>query len=415
MSTIAAWPRRGDRFVIAALIFGLFLPTSLGGAILVPLQLTQFAVLIFLLTFAAPPRASAESVLRFWISLMIPTIVLAATFVSLSPRLAMGGLIPYLGVAALFASDLTPLRPGPRAIQALALVNVMLLVLGVLVVAGQSPGPEILTSWYATAYEDLLPNMLSRRKPVGTFGSHSTAGLCYYLLMHLWLSTYEARGKARDLLLAVGNLALAAALGSATSWVFTAVGVGRLVWVAARSPRAAMVLGPLVALAAAALAVFPYLPELELLARAAFWSDLNGLLGRYGSSGSLLGTIGYITEHPFRPLGVGHRLDVFYGDSGPVEYMLRGSVPLLLCMYAGFWLFLRANVQAARQRWHLFLPIMAFELGFTSLTYPRLLYLLPLAVVYLNGLEPAPHPAAAAQPAGLGANVSGRERPIDAF
>ena len=113
----------------------------------------------------------------------------------------------------------------------------------------------------------------------------------------------------------------------------------------------------------------------------------TGFLGRYGSQGNNLNNFAYVSAHPFRPVGLTAAGNLFIGDSGPVEYLIRGSVPFVILMYGGLFLFLQRNVRSKADLATLFVAILAIESGFTSLTYLRMLYLLPFAVIYLNSLE----------------------------
>jgi hypothetical protein len=126
---------------------------------------------------------------------------------------------------------------------------------------------------------------------------------------------------------------------------------------------------------------------LFLAEQAATTSQLNGFSGRFSEFGTLYNTIKYIEDRPFSPVGIGYRSDLFFGDSGPVEYYLRGSIALLLSVYGGFFFFLKRNLMSKRHLVLLFLSVMAFELGYSSLTYVRLLYMLPVLVVYFNDLS----------------------------
>ena len=105
--------------------------------------------------------------------------------------------------------------------------------------------------------------------------------------------------------------------------------------------------------------------------------------------------INYLYDHPWSPIGftVGPSASIddvatsshfFVGDSGPLEYLLRGSFPLLFFIYFGLYKFLMQNVMLRSYAWGLFLAIVVFEAGFSVLSYPRTYYLLPFFVIYLN-------------------------------
>src|SRR5260370_14093568 len=116
----------------------------------------------------------------------------------------------------------------------------------------------------------------------------------------------------------------------------------------------------------------------------------------------------YLFDHSFSPIGLARSasgLDVsspthfFVGDSGPVEYLLRGSVPLLFLIYLGLYGFLRRNLVSRAHSTILFFVILAFETGFSALDSSRTFFLLPFFVVYLNHIVTkriscAPHAAA---------------------
>jgi hypothetical protein len=94
----------------------------------------------------------------------------------------------------------------------------------------------------------------------------------------------------------------------------------------------------------------------------------------------------YLRNHPFSPVGASFREGFVFGDDGPVEYLLRGSVPFLLLIYGGLFYFLRRNVILRSHAYFLFAAILLFELGITTLTSLRGLYLIPVFSVYLNSL-----------------------------
>ena len=112
----------------------------------------------------------------------------------------------------------------------------------------------------------------------------------------------------------------------------------------------------------------------------------SGLGGRYLPGGTMYYDVSYIAEHPFSPVGASFKEDMVAGDGGLVEYMLRGSLPLLLLMYGGVLYFLRRNLQSRSQAYYFFVIIVAFEIGMTTLVNYRALFLFPAMVVYLNHL-----------------------------
>ena len=95
----------------------------------------------------------------------------------------------------------------------------------------------------------------------------------------------------------------------------------------------------------------------------------------------------YIDEHPLQGVGIGYSEALWYGDSGPIELLIRGSVPLLLAVYVGFWSFLKRSVISKPVAVALFLIYFAFEIAYSNLLYLRTVCVLPFVIVYLNGLN----------------------------
>jgi hypothetical protein len=115
--------------------------------------------------------------------------------------------------------------------------------------------------------------------------------------------------------------------------------------------------------------------------------DTNGLRGRYSGQGALTSNLRYVASAPFSPVGAGFHPDLMYGDSGVIEFLLRGSVPLVLLIYTGLFVFLKSNLASRSQALFLFAVLLGFEIGFSNLLYFRTQFFVPFVVVYLNHLE----------------------------
>jgi amino acid transporter len=115
-----------------------------------------------------------------------------------------------------------------------------------------------------------------------------------------------------------------------------------------------------------------------------FGREGAGFRGRYSESGNLQENIRHIFDDPLEPLGLSYDANFFFGDSGPVEYALRGSILLPFVIYGLFALFLWVNARRVPGVGHLFMVTVLFEIGFTILTAPRFLAALPFFVHALN-------------------------------
>jgi len=221
------------------------------------------------------------------------------------------------------------------------------------------------------------------------------AGFFLYLFFWLNWETYTLRRSAVALLFAISELVLLLALASFTSVAFAVLAlaqIGILLWKRNRKVFAATAVCIALLVPAGVQwfednsGISQLLPQ---LAGTILNADVNGLLPRYGSGGALRVPLSYLFDHPMSPIGFMTPPAVVAGDtalsdSGPVEYLLRGSVPLLVLVYFGLYRFLRFNLPLKGHALFLFLVIVAFEVGFSSLIYYRTFYLLPFFVIYLR-------------------------------
>ena len=383
------------------LVVGVFFPLSWNGAVLVPLGVLHFALLCVILGTDWLLRQRGVHALRLWNSGLIIVTLVAATIVSPLQDLAIGALAPYAAMATVLCMDLREYRATEAVRRAFVATNALAIVAGVMVVIAAGPARDLLVRYYSMAYPELVSNMTLWRKPVFTFGSHSVAGFFYYLLFYLNLETYRAERRRTHLVLAVANCLLGLVLPSMTAGVLMGIAGVRLLMFGLRRRAAALLLP--VGVAAAGLWVLRRLGEEVTLLQGlvlAFSVEEGGLRSRYSSDGALIGNLAHVMAHPFRPIGLGFNSNLFYGDSGPLEYLLRGSVLLLLSVYVGLFAFLRANLVLRRHAVHLFVITLIFEVGFTAMTFGRFLYFLPFAVIYLNRFASVPR----GEPGGLGAS-----------
>lgn len=365
---------------------GLLFPTSVAGNISNGLYALHQALFCLIAAWIVVKYDALGSTLQVWNAVLVVVWCVAASVLSPFQDLALGALGVYALMAILLSLDVAHLETpaSPRILRALTLV---LLVAAAGVVIGNSFVVELLIGNYGLAYPELLPTMMTFRKPVFTFASHSLAGYFYFLLFYLNLESYVARRRRSDLALAVGCVIGGALLTSMTAAVLMPVA---LVLLFIRSGRARLPLFGALALGLGG-AAWIFRGELAQLAAvtnflATFESSGSGFSGRFGQGGNLLNNFELIRSMPLRPIGLSFSSTVFYGDSGPVEYLLRGSWLLLGAVYGGLALFLWRNLLSRRHALIIFAVTVAFEIGMTVMTYHRFVFLLPFAVMHLNHL-----------------------------
>jgi hypothetical protein len=260
------------------------------------------------------------------------------------------------------------------------------------ILAGFEPVKKVLLDHYAVFYHELLENMLLFRKPVLTFGTHSLAGFFLYIFFYLNLRIYRASGRKLFYVFSVSYLLLTFALTSVTGLTVGALGVVQLFWSGAARKRRSWwwIVVVIIALQVLLLSVI----DLDTLANT--WNDglkvahdvltskNNGVLGRWAPGSGMYFGLEYIGKHPFSPVGISYRPEFIFVDCGWLEHMLRGSLPLVGLIYGGLFWFLRRNLVAKFDAYFLFTAIIAFEFGFSSLTFFRTLFLIPVFIVLLN-------------------------------
>jgi hypothetical protein len=384
---------RDDIVVALILVLGLLFPTSIGEEpreylVVSALVILLGLVLSLLWKYGARPGALV------CISLPIVMILTVCTIFDATFRLGGTIVAQYCLLAAVLALNLRKVRAGRVMNFVFVVVNVVWIFCGMAILIGSEAVSGFIMTWYSQFYPELVPTMLALHKPVFTFATHSLAGFFTYLFFWINWETYKSRGSAVNLGFALCELVLLLATTSFTSLAFATVAVAQIsAWLWKRNRKLLFASAAGVALAVV-LVGSRVANEVELLrenpevATSVLNADNSGLLVRYGVGGTVRGTIDYILDHPFSPIGFTYPSTLFLGDSGPVEYILRGSIPLLFLIYIGLYRFLTYNSIRRKFALTLFFVFLAFEAGFDALTYFRTLYLLPFLAVYLNEMIP---------------------------
>jgi len=374
--------------VAVAALFAFYLPSSIGGVISRPLSVASIggtcALLVVVLAASrrlAPPLNIAAA-LSMWLVLALFTVT--SPFEAYSP----GVTLLYVAQGLLFLIDLRGVTS--RAIEVVfQVITVVSLVLGYALALDVGVADRLLVAWYGAFYPTLVSNMVVLfNKPVLTFGTHSMAGFMIYLFFYLHFRAWLTQGGWRRLAAAGGFLGLLVALTSTTGLAFAVIAGLQIAFVLQRAlPQQRALIAVAILLAALVGAAALGLDAGTLLAQAedAIVGDrVRGLFSRYATDGLLASTMKYLSESPLQPIGVGATDTLYLGDSGLVMNLLRGSVPLLIAVYGGLWLFLRTNLDDRRSALWLWVCVVLFEVGFTPLQYFRFLGFVPLLVVYLN-------------------------------
>ena len=374
--------------VAVTAFFALYLPSSVGGVISRPLSILSIGGTCVLLALAALAGRRQTPALLAAAALAVITVPTLFTITSPFEQTSAGVVMLYVAQTLLFMVDLRGVR-SRLVVTAFSVITAISLALGYALVANASPADRAMLQWYAAFYPELISNMVGiDDKPVLTFATHSMAGFMIYLFFYLHWRAWLSGGGPWRVGAAAGLFGLLLLLRSTTGQAFAVIAalqVAMHVWQAATRLRPLMmVAGSLAVIAGAAVAGIDPGDVVDRVRDAVVGDRIRGLFSRYAADGLLASNMRYLSESPLRPIGFGATDSLYLGDSGLIVNLLRGSVPLLLAVYGGLWLFLRRNLSDSRAATWIWACTVLFEIGFTPLQYFRFVGVLPLLVVFLN-------------------------------
>jgi hypothetical protein len=383
--------------LIAALLFafGLYFPTSINGDYSPSLAVIGFAIcLALLIAFFMRCPLEVEPLVYAPFLCIVP-LVLLFTFTSGLSSYTPGALAPYAVISVLYLVRLREFQASAWFFGLYLVLNVTNIFICGAILAGFEPVTNLLNNNYSAFYPDLVINMLFLRKPILTFGTHSLAGLFLYLFFYLNQRAYRVTRKKIFLFFSVCYLVFTWALLSVTGLVLGTVATAQMVgsgW----SQKRRNWLKPIAALLALEVIVFAVIGIDSIgrvgntsiqIVKEVLTSRDNGFLGRWLPGSVMYFDIDYLYRHPLSPVGVSYRPEFNFVDCGILEHALRGSVFLVALIYGGLFSFLRRNLIAKGDAYFLFLVLIGFEIGFSSLTFFRTLYLIPIFVICFNELR----------------------------
>jgi hypothetical protein len=396
MASIATSPTKESKLTamvpVACLAIGLYAPSSISGSYSVFMWIAESAFLALLLSFLVfrRGRVGPGAVVN---SIGIVTAVLAGTILSPYFDYRWGGLVGYLLLSMIYILDLRDIRAHRHLRSLFVAANIVNLVASVAMIWGIATVQDFVIAHYSAFYPELVETMTTLRKPVLTFATHSVAALFFYIFFWLNFVSFKKLRRPIDLFFAIAYVIVGFSLLSVSGIILMSWATLQLL-ILSFQRRPILALAICVTLSLSGWMTYRHfsqqiedVEQVGMLASDILISPTNGFSGRFSELGTLYSTMNYFRANPFRPVGVGYRSDLFFGDCGPVEHYLRGSVILVATVYGGLYFFLRRNLLCTRTSLHLFIAIVLFEIGYSTLTYIRLLYLLPFVVVYLNGLE----------------------------
>jgi hypothetical protein len=374
-------------------ILGLYAPTSFGGEFSLSLWGFYLVFVSFLLLLLLLRKDGLSSYPLAGGSILMIATLFAATLFSPFPDYRWGGLLPYVPLSILFLVNLRDLSVGRSFPAILWVANLINVFLGVAAILQNARIGDFLIDHYSSGYSELVPFMMSAGKPVLTFGTHSVAALFYYMLFLMNFEAHKVYRNWSSLFFAFCYVVLGFALRSVSGLLLMFFATLQFLRYGFRLRPKLTAVSLITVIAGAFGTLYYIVPDFDdwIAGGKLVWdiltSPVNGFMGRFTDIGTLYSTVHYIQSHPFSPVGAGYRGDLMFGDSGPVEYYLRGSLLLLAAVYVGLFFFLRKNLVSLGHSRLLFLVILAFETGYSSMIHFRTLFLLPVLIIFLNDLS----------------------------
>lgn len=406
---------RPRTLITLAALFALFFPSSIGG-VLSP-TLDRLAIGFNVLAIGAMLLAGCIGTsVQVAMGTLLMGWLLTVTLFSGSNRFSMGVALVFAGLAMLYMLDVRSVRGGTPARRTMVFINVFAIVVGLGLSLNIDIANRLIKSFYSSFYPELLISMIDwHHKPVLTFATHSTAGFFMYLFFYLNFRRFQSTGSVVALGVTLAILILGFNLRSRTSTVLMAIASVQVTWEFLRRWPCKGVAAALALILAAGLLVWKASSPAASLAsvtRLIQGEKSGGFRGRFSEEGTLGGNLRYLRDHPFSPIGLTYGPpSLFYGDSGIVMVLLRGSVPLLVLTYSGFAYLLSRNLRKRRDAVWLFGITCAFEVAYTPLQLFRFTAFLPFLMVYLNDLPDRDHAVPSARDGASG--TSARDKAQD--
>lgn len=382
--------RYSQYILLALLLIGVFHPTSWQTDISVFFRRSSIYILNLLFFVLLLLNGLGDRV-AYRCGLAIPFILFSATFFSPLKDIAIGAYVSFLPISLLFCVNLRNIPWSRLFPVCFSAVNVVVIVCAVTVIFNIQLVERLFLNIYSAFYINLLKNMLYLGKPVLFFASHSIAACIYILIFYLNLKIFLHYKVPVYLFFALSYIVFMFLLKSTASYSTFILSI-LIVSCYLSAPffqyeKRKIALFALFFVGLMFLLVYFFGNDFFISVKSRLVQPGSGFLGRYSPTGVLAGNIQYILENPFSPVGLRNSRQFWFMDSGIVEYMLRGSVFLVLAIYYSLFRFLRFHLPSRATYWLVFIIVFINELGFPYLKYFRFMYLFPFIIVYLRHLE----------------------------
>lgn len=379
----------GKRVLILAFIIGLYAPTSIHSEILpiLPVIFTFLLTPLYLYYIYAQKRLSLNLLL---ISLGINLCLWMPTIFTPFSDYAFGHSLYYFVFSLMILMNLKEVQIGNFEMKVFNLINFINLCLCLLIRSGNNKVTDFFIQNYSMFYPEMTELAMFLKKPVIMFAAHSIAAYFLFIFFFINLYMYKLKNKIFYLIMSIGYIFSLFWVNSNTGYFFFFLSIIQFSFFLIK--RKPLIFISLVC----SILVFMFFNVDKVEQTYDFYSskitntllsENNGIIGRYSDQGILRKNFQYMSENLFMPVGFGYSPDLFFGDSGSVEHLLRGSFPLFFLMYLGLFLFLYKNLHSKMIACFLFFITAAMDIGFLTLIFFRTLFILPFIIVFINHIN----------------------------
>jgi hypothetical protein len=372
--------------VIINALVAIFFPSSIHTNIIPSLYTIQVLLITFISLITALLIGNTKKLLLL-IALLIPSFLVIFTILSPLDKITVGSILGYVGFSSILLVNFRQLKKPYKSINYIVmLITIVHIFFGYLLFLGNEFVFNLIQENYSAFYPELFENMVIwYSKPVIFYGTHSLAAFFYFILFYINFNYYKSHNKILFLISSILLIPLMFLLLSTSGILF---GVFSIVYVIkGNSSLTYISMIKIISIVLIAGMLFSLSDYYIMVSKLIENSSGSGLIGRFSHTGTLVRNLDYIANNPFSPIGLKFSEKLWMGDSGIVEYILRGSILLLLLMYLGYFIFCFRNLKNYDFALFLFILILMFESGYTILTYARFFGLLPFIIIALNNIS----------------------------
>jgi len=260
-------------------------------------------------------------------------------------------------------------------------VSILIAIVGVLMIIGNSTVWKFLGTYYVNHYSYSYVEFEALKRPITFFAANSTTTPEYFLIYCIWEFCETEKHPLVSAVFKIIYIFLMAALMNnsgilaiALIALYYLVNTGKQLSIRNILLKLLIFFGIVIAL----IYTHEYIQSI-------LFSGKNGVLGRYSSSGAgnVLSDIKYITALNW-PTGFTFVPNLYFSDSGVVVNLLRAGVIGAVGVYLLLWRAFKYALNNYFRTFFMFMSLMFFEVAYPILVEQRFLLFLCFFLIYVK-------------------------------